>query len=426
MNSREGTRSAETPSAEPKESETVFGSSSVPSIPGTAGSNSGLTYGATVACIALVALALRPGIVSVGPLLPAIRQQFNLSHSEASLLTSIPDLLMGLLALPTPWLARRYGRDGVILAALVLLTLSMTARAFVTSAGFLLIATAGVGVGIAISGALFGGFVKGKFPEKAAALMGVYATALGVGSLLSAGASIPLSRWAGGWRFGIGVWGLLGVLAIGTWLYVERQERRFRTTKPAVQRAKLPFAIRKAWLIALYFGCQNLLFYACVSWIPSIFREHGFSETQSGLILAAYMASFLITTPLAGALSRSLDRRRWLALWAMITLVGIVLMASIPEKLPYLSAALTSLGIGGAFTLGMTLPLDNAREPGEANAWTAFTLTVGYLIAATGPYLVGILRDLTGGFRIPMAVLAAVGVVMVAVTPFLGPHRHDD
>lgn len=77
-----------------------------------------MTLATAIACIALVAVDLRPGIVSVGPLLAQIRVEFGISNTQASLLTAIPNVFMGLLAIPTPWLARRFGRDRVILAAL--------------------------------------------------------------------------------------------------------------------------------------------------------------------------------------------------------------------------------------------------------------------------------------------------------------------
>lgn len=44
-----------------------------------------LSFAATVAAIVLVAIDLRPGIVSIGPLLPHIRQEFGMSNAEASL-----------------------------------------------------------------------------------------------------------------------------------------------------------------------------------------------------------------------------------------------------------------------------------------------------------------------------------------------------
>jgi CP family cyanate transporter-like MFS transporter len=77
---------------------------------------------AAIVCVVLVALGLLPDIVSIGPLLPDMIPEFGLSHAQASLPTAIPTLLMGLLALPAPWLTRRFGRDRVILIALAVLT----------------------------------------------------------------------------------------------------------------------------------------------------------------------------------------------------------------------------------------------------------------------------------------------------------------
>ena len=67
-----------------------------------------------------------------------------------------------------------------------------------------------------------------------------------------------------------------------------------------------------------------------------------------------------------------------------------------------------ALAMGLAFTLGMTLPLDNTNSVEEADMWNAFALTVGYLIAAGGPLVVGYLRDVTGDFRSGWWLLVAV------------------
>jgi MFS transporter, CP family, cyanate transporter len=101
--------------------------------------------------IVLVAVNLRPAIVSIGPVLPAIQHEFGASYATASFLTAIPDLPMGVLALPTPWLAGRFGRNPVLLASLVLLCAATLVRAFASNAAGLLIATVGVGAGIAVA-----------------------------------------------------------------------------------------------------------------------------------------------------------------------------------------------------------------------------------------------------------------------------------
>jgi MFS transporter, CP family, cyanate transporter len=57
----------------------------------------------------LAGLALRPQIVGVGPLIPSIQDDLDISHAVAGLLGTIPVLCMGLFALPASLVTRRYG-----------------------------------------------------------------------------------------------------------------------------------------------------------------------------------------------------------------------------------------------------------------------------------------------------------------------------
>ncbi|MFL9609045.1 CynX/NimT family MFS transporter [Methylobacillus sp. Pita2] len=378
--------------------------------------------GFAIAAIILVAIALRPGIVSMGPLLPAIIDEFQLSHSTASLLTAIPDLLMGLLALPTPWLARRYGRDPVLLLALLLLCVAIAARAFSRSVDMLLLSTAGVGAGIAIAGALIAGYIKGNFPHKAAMVMGIYATALSFGSTLSAAVSGPVAMHSAvGWRMGAGMWSLCAAIGLLCWLWIARLERGL--AQPPARPARLPWDNRTAWLVALFFAADNFLFYAVLSWTAPMYIEYGTAPSVAGFILATFTTVFMISNPILGAISKSTDRRGLLAACAALAVIGLLLMAVAPAWSPFISIAICAFGLGGAFTLGMTLPLDNTHSVDEANAWNAFVLTVGYLIAAAGPLSVGFLRDLTQDFHLASWLLVLVAVLMLLATPLLKPHH---
>lgn len=231
-----------------------------PSLNGIPVSVTRLGFGVALTCIVLVALDLRPGLVSVGPLLPAIRHEFGLSHSAAALLTSIPDVLLGLLALPAPGLARRFGRDRVIIAALALLGISIAARAYSPDTPALFLTTAGVGAGIAMSGALISSFIKASYPERAAFVTGIYATALSVGSTSAAALTGPVAAFAQSWRYGAGVWSLLGISAIAAWWVIARKNRGQPSTASPSEVHRLPWRNRTAWLIALYFGGQNFLY----------------------------------------------------------------------------------------------------------------------------------------------------------------------
>jgi CP family cyanate transporter-like MFS transporter len=379
-----------------------------------------------VLCIVLVALTLRPGIVSIGPLLPAIIQELGLSYIQASLLTSIPTFLMGALALPAPWLAHRFGRDRVILVALLVLGVSISLRTVVDSVGQLFIATAGIGAGIAIAGTLLSGYVKARFPTKVAIFMGLYTTSIALGSTLAAASTGPLAQAAESWRWAAGFWILPVVLAVGVWVFANQSGRQKRTVSHSSSRApRMPLRNTTAWLIALFFACNNFVFYALIAWLAPIYIELGNTPTAAGMILASYTLGFMVATPLFGFISRNDDRRIVLAVCAGISLLGTFAIAFSPNTLPLLWVPLTAFGTGGAFTLAMTLPLDNASTPEEAGAWSAFVMLPSYIVAAVGPLLVGFLRDLGDSFNLSLWMLVVVGAVMLLVTPFLQPNRNN-
>jgi CP family cyanate transporter-like MFS transporter len=111
----------------------------------------------------------------------------------------------------------------------------------------------------------------------------------------------------------------------------------------------------------------------------------------------------------------------WIAISTVITIVGIAGLAFVSTISPAIFILLIAVGLGAALTLGLTLPLDHTSSAEEANAWTVFSSLIGYLIAAIGPYGFGALRDLSGAFTIPYVLLFVVSLLMLALTPLLGP-----
>lgn len=377
--------------------------------------------------IVLVAMALRPGIVSMGPALPAMIEAFQLSHASASMMTAIPDILMGVLALPTPWLVRKFGANKVLMTALAILTVCMLARAWAIGVGMLFVATTGVGVGIAVAGAMFAGIVKASFARRAALIMGIYAMALSLGSTLSA----LLTGWmvqSAGWRIATGMWAAVGIVAIVAWFRTGRTAL-LPDTQPlsAVPVTPcLPWRTPVAWMIALFFACINFLFYSLLTWTAAMYQEQGMSASEAGSILAGFTFCFMLASPVAGIFSRHHDRRPWLTGWAVLCTLGLAGIVCMPASGAWIWMPLAAFGLGGAFTLAMTLPLDHTHTPDEANQWNAFVLTIGYLIAATGPFALGWMHDRSGNFGSGYQLLVAVAVVMVLLASQLKPAVHHE
>lgn len=192
--------------------------------------------------------------------------------------------------------------------------------------------------------------------------------------------------------------GGLGVLSIVAWLAVVRsQGERPRTSdSQGRRRAPLPWRNLKAWQISLYFASLNPIFYALLAWTAPIFSGVGLSATHVSVLLGVFTGVFMIASFAVGWMSKSLDRRPWLLSCAVITALELLLMATVPTWSPVCEMALTAIGLGGAFTLAMTLPLDNTASPEQTNAWTAFVLTIGYVIAAIGSACSGCIAQCNG------------------------------
>jgi MFS transporter, CP family, cyanate transporter len=374
-------------------------------------------------CLLVLSFALRPGIVSIGPVLLRIRQDFGLSYSEVSLLTSIPDVCMGLFVLCVPKISRRLGADQTVLLSLLLLGVAIVLRALTHSTNLLLFWTTFVGIGISISGALVGGWIKQHFPQESSLFMGIYAGGLSIGATLAAGATSYVANASGSWRVGVGIWSILILTAIASWSYLARRvnasssNRLQRDTRTAIE---LPWRSKRAWVVALFFGLSQFIAYACLAWLAPWNSETGSSEISGGPLLCLFTIFLAAGSFAAGAVADKLaDRRLSLALATVCTMAGFVGLAFAPTSYPIAFVVMIAFGQGMCFALGMTLPLDNAKTPGEAHAWTMFVLCVGYMIAALGPLCFGFLRDWTGRFFDSYLMLLIVSSIMITVVPLL-------
>ena len=66
------------------------------------------------------------------------------------------------------------------------------------------------------------------------------------------------------------------------------------------------------------------------------------------------------------------------------------------------------LGQGGSLGLGLILPVLRGAGAAAVAALTALTLSAGYLLASVGPTLLGLARDVSGGWTVPLIALIAI------------------
>jgi CP family cyanate transporter-like MFS transporter len=368
----------------------------------------------------LGALALRPQLVGVGPLLPEIDDDLGVSHAVAGLLGTIPVLCMGLFAPPAAYVSARLGTRGAVAACLAGIAVFGIARAAAPGAPLVLALTVPIGVGMGLAGAILPVAVKERFADRPAFASGIYTTGINMGAALSSALAVPVAAAWGGWRAALAVFSVCTILFFAAWLVFTPAEREPVQAEPP---PRLPWRRRVVWGLAAVFALQSVVYYGLVSWMPDSFQERGWSDASAGALLGVMAVAALPSGLLVPFLAdRGGSRRQWLTLCAGALLVATIGIAALPGG-GFAWAILAGLGIGATFPLSMTLPLDVARDPADTGAVVGLMLGAGYTITAVGPFVLGAVRDATGSFSTSLWVLVAVAAAFVASVLPLSPTR---
>jgi MFS transporter, CP family, cyanate transporter len=379
--------------------------------------------------IALVAANLRPALASVGPVLTDLRADLGLSGTAAAVLTAVPVICLGAVAATAPALARRWGMEPIVAAVLGVLVGALLLR--VTDGTVVLFAGTIVASGaIAVANVLLPAIIKRDFPTGSGAMMGVYTMALSGSAAVAAASTVPIGDAVGhGWRGALGAWAAPAAVGLVAWLPFARAH----TPPPsdAAPGGETParslLGNRLAWNVTLFFGLQALSFYAVLAWLPSIYRDHGYSPAAAGLLLSvSAIMQVPITLVLPGIAGRAVDQRLLTTVATLLTAAGLAGILLAPTAAPYLWMIVLGTGQGATFALGLTMFVLRARSTASTARLSAMAQTFGYLVAAGGPLLVGAVHDAAGSWT-PALVLLLVLIAPQLVTGVIaGRARYVD
>ena len=361
--------------------------------------------------IVIAGANLRAALTAVGPLVREIRADTGISSGAAGLLTTLPLLCFAALSLPAPALARRFGLRRVLTGGLLLLAAGIALRS-APGVVALFAGTTLLGLAIAVGNVLLPSLVKREFPAHTGLLMGVYITVMNSGAALGAGVSVPLAQQGFGWRGALGVWALPALVAALVWVYLLRGDRPVSpvavTARGNLWRSPL------AWHVTLFMGLQSVVFYASIAWLPEVLQSGGLSAAQAGWLVSLMqfvgIPAALFAPILAG---RRPAQRGLLAAAALLSGAGVLGLLLSSGTLTILWVSLLGLGQGASISLALTLFALRTADAAGAAALSGMAQSAGYLLAATGPFLFGVLHDLTQSWRLPLALLFAVTVALL-------------
>jgi CP family cyanate transporter-like MFS transporter len=381
-----------------------------------------LRRSALLAALFLGALALRPQLVGIGPLIPAIQLDLHTSHAVAGLLGTIPVLCMGLFAPPAAFLSQRLGSRHALAAALALIGAFGIARALVPGAALLILLTIPVGIGMGLGNALLPVGVKERFADRPVFATGVYASGINVGATVSAATAVPLARGLGDWRDPLLVFSAVTLGLFVLWLVLTRVERG-HIAASVPRPLALPWRSSLGWRLVAAFFLMSATYYGLNAWLPDVYVERGWSEGKAGALLAVLNATQIVAgLAVAFLADRMWSRRTWMSAAAglgCVSLLGVVLLPGAG----FIWAFMLGATMGPLFSLTMALPLDVGHGPADVAAYTGLMLGAGYSLSAMSPLVLGAIRDASSGFGAVLWVLVGVTAALFVVDSSLTPAR---
>lgn len=369
------------------------------------------------ATVLVIGLATRAPIISVSPILVQVQESYALGSAAAGLLTSLPVLCFGALALLAPRLDRRFGIERTMSAMVLLVIIGMLIRAVSGAAG-LFAGTVVLGAAVAVINVLLPGLIKRDWAHVAGPLLSVQSVSMALGPTLAALLTVPLYQLLDeSVRLALLSWVVLPLAALVLFQVLRGQAPQ----AAGVTRGRTPVApagslLRDplAWQVTAYLGIQSLLFYSVSAWLPTILMGAGLPAATAGVGFSMFnlvTVAGSLTGPLVAVRLRHQGVLSSIAAGLWVVGLGGLLLAPLPAF--YLWVMCAGLGSGLSFSLALTLLVLRSRDASDAAKLSGMVQAVGYGLAACGPLVVGWLFEAGGDWNAPL-------LFLMALVPLLG------
>jgi CP family cyanate transporter-like MFS transporter len=374
---------------------------------------------AFVVTLVLVAVNLRSPFVAVAPIAVELRADLGVGGGAIGLLTSLPVLCFGLFAPVALLVVRRAGAEAAVVTCLASVVVGSVVRSS-ASFGLAVVGTVVIGLGITVGNIVVPVLIRRESPARTVGVVtGIYVSAMNVGSMVVSVATPPMADVLG-WRLALAAWGVMAAVGLVAWLlFVRRRRRQHReesaararssrasTTQSApAPRTVSPWRVPLAWLLALAFAGQATSYYSLTAWLPTLLADEiGLGASAAGAASSVFQVSAII-----GALGVPLLALRWPS-WVAIGLVGLLWMAFplqllLAPQAYLLGSVLGGVAQGGGFAALFTVVVHVSRSDRESAQLSAFVQGVGYVAAALGPTVLGVVHDATGAWTAPVLII---------------------
>lgn len=351
---------------------------------------------------------------AIGPLILQISASLELSAAFSGLLTTLPLLLFALVSPLAGKLSPRASDRLLVPYCLLFSLVGALLRAYAGVIG-LIGGTVLLGLGIGVLNVYMPVFVRAVFPTQTGLAMGVYTMSMTLLSALAAGFCVPLAESLHGWRHALASFAILPLLAIPVWCATTPREQSHAAQIDAAPLRETGRSWTN-WCVAIFMSLQSALFFSMIAWLPSMLGEQGVHAGDAGRLVLVMQLVSLTSNLLMPILMQRYPKRRAAFAFACGALYAcgfaLLLMPNPSSALIVTCIVLLGLGSGASLSFALTLIAIVGASRRETVGLSAFAQSVGYLLAAPMPALLGSLFDALGSFRMPVLVLLLLCVPM--------------
>ncbi|WP_054179499.1 cyanate transporter [Trabulsiella odontotermitis] len=353
-------------------------------------------FGLMLLVLVLIGLNMRPLLTSVGPLLPQLRAASGMSFTVAALLTALPVVAMGGLALAGSWINTHFSERNSVALSLLMVAAGAAMRELAPQSVLLLSSALLGGIGIGIIQVVMPTVIKRLFQRRMPQVMGLWSAALMGGGGLGAALTPWIAAHSEVWHRSLAWWALPAMIAlIGWW----PQSKSLAQGEQKISSTRVRITLHpRAWTLGLYFGVINGGYASLIAWLPPYYIQLGVSAQFSGTLLALMTVGQTAGALILPMLARHQDRRKLLLLALSLQMIGFCGFIAAPLQMSIFWAVTCGVGLGGAFPLCLVLALDHSPHPVIAGRLVAFMQGIGFIIAGISPYLSGVLRSISGNY----------------------------
>jgi len=385
-----------------------------------------------LAGLLLIALNLRTAVSSLSPIIPFIRDDFELSTLSVSFLGMLPPLSFAIGGLVAPAITRRIGLEAALLGLLFTIVVGILIRASSGDWSILSLGTLLALVGMGMGNVLLPVVVRKYFPDRIGAMTALYLVIVSIGAFSPALIAVPVAE-AYGWRLSLGQWAVLAAIAALPWLFALRGNRPEEELVTAALAVPINVRHVRIWksptamAMVVIWSVSSLNGYSNFAWLPQILLDDsGSTPAEAGILLALYAAMGIPAALAMPVLAvRYPNQAPLIYLSAIFFFVGYGGLIFLPGWWSWLWVLLAGLG---PILFPLNLALFNIRSKSQETLLriSGFAQGFGYLAAALGPLVLGVLHELTGNWTSSLWFLFLSAVPAVIAGSVISKQRSID